>query len=772
MKSSDGAKLVRVEKTQPTKRREKRKAGKLPPPGNESASTVSSQTVLEILRARLGTQSCTPEEAARILREMAREWETSDVAPPLRRQSDNFPIEALHNLPLPVLGITQGGMIQFANGAALRSFGRITEEMRGRHIFDLFDARCHDALADALAGFWESRRLGATVPASDSFTAVGVGSDGRHIRFDIALARADQSMAMILHDVTQASLLRSIIDYLPSGVSLIDEDLRVVATNREFKRLLDLPEWLFVEPPKFDEVYRYNQQRGEYGPAETSAKVADFIGHVGRFEAHRIERVRPNGVILEALSAPLPGGGLVTIHTDITERKIAERRLQDALQEAENSHGHLRAVIEQMPLGVTVADKDLNIMVWNSAVPRILDMPESFWTDQPTFEGLFRFNARRGDYGAGDVETLVARRMLVARAFKPHRFEQLLPNGKIVEIQATPLADGGMVTTYADVTEFRRAAETQRETVAMLHEVLSRSAIAVWELDVDGCFVRIEGPDKLFGKTASELRGKNFINMAEDSEDRAFLMKAMERRRPFHRVTICRMTPQKGAVWVSTSGQPIYGPEGAHLGFRGVDVDVTEKHLKDMEIRKLMGELKEAALHDPLTGLANRTKFHERFLEEVHRQRRSRRAISLLVVDIDFFKRINDTYGHLAGDEVLKKVAMVLQARLRDTDLVARFGGEEFVVLLPETGLKGGNIIAEKLRADVEDSFFSVTDGAQVKVTVSIGAAVMSASHPRPFDDLMEAADRAAYRAKDGGRNQVCVARKPRVARPVLRVVK
>jgi diguanylate cyclase (GGDEF)-like protein len=165
------------------------------------------------------------------------------------------------------------------------------------------------------------------------------------------------------------------------------------------------------------------------------------------------------------------------------------------------------------------------------------------------------------------------------------------------------------------------------------------------------------------------------------------------------------------------------------------------------------------SLSDPLTGLANRRFFHEIFLREMRRSQRSNQPVSLVLVDIDFFKGVNDTYGHNVGDEVLEQVAGIMLANVRATDFVVRYGGEEFIVLLPETRLADAHQVAEKLRKTIGDTILESTSrqGITLKVTVSAGVAAFPIDGQNG-DDVILKADRAMYQAKTMGRNRVVAA--------------
>ena len=169
----------------------------------------------------------------------------------------------------------------------------------------------------------------------------------------------------------------------------------------------------------------------------------------------------------------------------------------------------------------------------------------------------------------------------------------------------------------------------------------------------------------------------------------------------------------------------------------------------------LHAQLKAAARTDAKTGLLNATAWQREADTEIVRARRTGETLALLIVDIDHFKRVNDTYGHLVGDQVLAGVATALRSQLRDYDVVGRFGGEEFVVLLPRADVGEARRVAERLRSRVGGVAIPV-DSAMITVTISAGVAIMSV-HGDDLIELLAAADLALYRAKELGRDRVCL---------------
>jgi two-component system, cell cycle response regulator len=165
--------------------------------------------------------------------------------------------------------------------------------------------------------------------------------------------------------------------------------------------------------------------------------------------------------------------------------------------------------------------------------------------------------------------------------------------------------------------------------------------------------------------------------------------------------------------------------------------------------------LEALATTDPLTRVLNRRALLDRLNTEVDRARRYESALTLLLLDLDHFKQINDTAGHLAGDTVLRQIGELLEEAIRKVDIVARYGGEEFVVLLPETLSDGAVAFAERLRERIAAQSFDVGAGRAVNLTVSIGIATFPSPLVASTEDLFARADEALYRAKSAGRNQV-----------------
>lgn len=184
-------------------------------------------------------------------------------------------------------------------------------------------------------------------------------------------------------------------------------------------------------------------------------------------------------------------------------------------------------------------------------------------------------------------------------------------------------------------------------------------------------------------------------------------------------------------------------------------VDVTDISIAWQERETAVAALREASIRDALTGLFNRRYVSEQLSIEFEQWKRYGQALSVVLFDIDHFKRVNDTFGHLTGDEVLKAIAQAAGTELRDSDVLGRFGGEEFIAILPHCTVDGAETVGEKIRANIERQILTFSDST-LTATVSVGVACTGESALSP-DILVGQADAALYMAKTSGRNRVCV---------------
>lgn len=195
--------------------------------------------------------------------------------------------------------------------------------------------------------------------------------------------------------------------------------------------------------------------------------------------------------------------------------------------------------------------------------------------------------------------------------------------------------------------------------------------------------------------------------------------------------------------------KPIYNINNEIVGLYGVSTDITEQH-------SLQQKLKTQATTDYLTGLYNRRFFFNLTEKSFSESTRHKRPLSMIMIDIDLFKKINDQYGHPTGDIVIQFVAIKASSLLRKEDVIARVGGEEFAILLPSTDLNAAHVIAEKIRAAIDASSIEGKWDGLIKPKISVGVSTIT-PEDKEFYTLYNRADKALYQAKKDGRNKVCM---------------
>jgi diguanylate cyclase (GGDEF)-like protein/PAS domain S-box-containing protein len=253
--------------------------------------------------------------------------------------------------------------------------------------------------------------------------------------------------------------------------------------------------------------------------------------------------------------------------------------------------------------------------------------------------------------------------------------------------------------------------------------------------------------DSLIGKTRWEIGA---LNMGE--ADWQAHLKVLLAHQTFHDLELNRINPAGHSFWSSISGRPILDKNGNFKGYRGIGRLITERKLAEDESRRL-------TYYDTLTGLPNRQSLINQLSHEIAKCARSQQLGALMFIDLDNFKQVNDTHGHLLGDQLLKQVAQRLQVNLRESDTVSRLGGDEFVVILEHLGsnpleaARQAEMLCEKLLLQLNKPY--PLGNQQQQSTPSIGITLIGTSPSDTTEELMRRADAAMYQAKDAGRNTI-----------------
>ncbi|NCC16286.1 MAG: diguanylate cyclase [Clostridia bacterium] len=309
-----------------------------------------------------------------------------------------------------------------------------------------------------------------------------------------------------------------------------------------------------------------------------------------------------------------------------------------------------------------------------------------------------------------------------------------------------------ILSVIKDITEMKKLEQNLKESEERHRLLADNASDVIWTMDLNRKFTYISpSVEKLRGYTVEEV----FAQPKEEllcPSSRGFLENWMqnavhlvENNLPFDifRGDVEQPCKDGTTVWIDLTMSGIYDKENRFIGILGVSKDITERKRMEEEITRVSET-------DRLTQLNNRSKLDAILNLELERLPRSESVCSVIILDLDFFKRVNDTWGHLMGDAVLKEVAQILRDGIRPIDTVGRWGGEEFMVVMPLSDLSEGIILAEKLRARIaEHSFLMVGH-----ITASFGVAQTRGSLSAV--ELVAKADAGLYEAKNSGRNRVC----------------
>ena len=203
-----------------------------------------------------------------------------------------------------------------------------------------------------------------------------------------------------------------------------------------------------------------------------------------------------------------------------------------------------------------------------------------------------------------------------------------------------------------------------------------------------------------------------------------------------------------------SAGFPLQNQKGEIIGFRGVGRDITERKQMEEALRDSEKRFRELSIVDELTQLFNSRHFYFQLKIELDRSNRYEQPLTLLLLDLDNFKAFNDAYGHVEGDQVLRRLGQMLKRCMRNTDFAYRYGGEEFTILLPMTTSANGTVIAERIRAELKKENFSPEAGKDFHMTVSIGLAQFKLQED--MKDFVHRVDQLMYQAKKNGKDRVC----------------
>jgi len=432
-------------------------------------------------------------------------------------------------------------------------------------------------------------------------------------------------------------------------------------------------------------------------------------------------------------------------------RALAEAELTRQRERAEQSM-RFTAALENMTHGICMFDKDKRLVVCNERYAKMYDVPAELTVPGTPFDAILEYRFKQGLLKGGNVAAALEKQLNVLSALPPEQKTSRIDehqNGRLVRVTRQPLPDGGWVATHDDITEQHRAEQELNETKKFLDSIIDNIPIAVVVKDattrkfvlVNRAFQSMRGLDSsvLIGRTvfdfydkkSAEFIDRTDLQVLDGTSDGKYLEYDVD--------------TGGGTRIYGTSRIVVHDTKGAPKYLIVVIDDITERKKSEQRIAFM-------AHHDALTGLANRAAVTQKIEEAAARQRRWGEPFTVLLLDLDRFKHVNDTLGHSAGDNLLRQTATRLKPLLRETDVLARLGGDEFAVIQSgETDQRAAaSALADRI-IDIVSAPFDI-DGNEVNIGTSIGIA-LAPEHGTNPDNILKMADMALYSAKAAGRN-------------------
>ncbi|MER2539391.1 MAG: EAL domain-containing protein [Azonexus sp.] len=599
--------------------------------------------------------------------------------------------------------------------------------------------------------FRRSAIISGSYEAEDFFP--GMGPEGTWLYFTATPLRDDAGAVIgaieTLQDISaqrraaqalrsEHEILNTIIEHFPCGISVIDAALRITKRNGQLRSLLNLPDELSNCPIDLESVIRFNAEHGEYGPVDVDTHVAESMERARKPEAHCFERTRPNGTVLEIKGTPLPNGGFVTSYTDITERKQAEARIGRLLDEQrlifDNAHVGIVWVCQRVILSCNKRMADM--FLFDSPQQLKGELTSVFYASQEQWQHV-------GDEMYRDLEH---------KGFAQSECELHRQDGSAIWIMLTgrPLDQNnvaaGSIWVYTDITEKR-----QHEAQLLLAErVFAHSSEALLITDQTGVIINVNKAfTQITGYTCEEAVGQTPRILKSNRHDAAFYRTMW--------TSVAEKGSWEGEVWDQRKGGEVYpkwlsitvvrDAHGDILNYIGCFSDITERKAAQEKIEYL-------AHHDALTSLPNRLLLRDRFTHSRELIRRTGRSMAFMFLDLDHFKRINDSLGHRVGDDLLIAVVKRLRSCLRECDTLSRQGGDEFILILNDIdGKESAAKVAGKIISSLNQPFQIGIHSLNTSVSIGIALAPIDGDD---FDSLLQKADTAMYVSKESARGTYC----------------
>ena len=427
--------------------------------------------------------------------------------------------------------------------------------------------------------------------------------------------------------------------------------------------------------------------------------------------------------------------------------RLAEEELVNAREHAEESEEKFKAITNQATEGIALSDLEGNYVFVNPSFGQMMGYSEEELLKMTVFDVKAKTQSSGSFYESKTTKEGLPIEVKLRRRDGTEFFTEII--GRVIKVGDKDYVLG----TVRDITERKRAEDRLRQ----LSSAVEHSPISIVIMDITGSieyvnlkFTEVTGftLDEVRGKTPQDTFGSSNTQPETRAEHWQTILSGNEWRGEMEN---CKKNGE--SYWAAVSISPITDSNGIITHFVSINEDITVRKENEEKIQRLNAGLEQLAMTDYLTNLYNRRYFMQRGAEEFKRARRNNQPLALLMMDIDHFKNVNDTYGHDAGDMALQQVAATLKSSLREIDILGRIGGEEFAVLLPNISLHEAAVLAERVRKAVAGTSVEIPGGS-LTITISIGVAVLT-NETSGIDNILKNADVAMYQAKSCGGNCV-----------------
>jgi PAS domain S-box-containing protein len=314
----------------------------------------------------------------------------------------------------------------------------------------------------------------------------------------------------------QSAILELTLENMGQGITMVDRDLNTVAFNTKFREMFQYPEEQFGRVFSMEQAFRFNAERGEYGPGDIDEQVRERLELTRKFLPHRFERSLLDGTVVEIVGNPIEGGGFVSTYTDITERKQADEALKAALEE-------FNAVLDNIDYGVLFMGPDLRARIVNRAFRELWNMPQDFIAENPSMRELIEYNRYNDVYLVAPEkwDEWIEDRVEAIKVGTIPPWEMVRADGKVLSYQCVDLPGGGRMLTYFDITGLKKAEQVSRDSEARLRGILENSPIGVAVIDDDN-FIRFHNPrfPEILGGAGEDLVGTSSKRFWTDMKER------------------------------------------------------------------------------------------------------------------------------------------------------------------------------------------------------------------------------------------------------------